>query len=264
MGRVDCKLRLAPSLCCVLANLVSKMARFSFHPAATSALYWGLPMSGFSTARQKMVDGQVRPSDVTDIRIIDAMLAVPREAFVPPNQRALAYLDLDLDVSEGEAAKRFLNKPAVTAKMLQAAEIKGTDNVLVVGCASGYAAALVAKLAARVIATESDPSLAGKAKDAFAALGLGNVTVRVAAAAEGDSADAPYDVIVLNGATEILPEGLYRQLKDGGRLVGVFAMTLPQRATIVSRSHHDFGNRALFDAAVPVLPGLERPPGFVF
>jgi protein-L-isoaspartate(D-aspartate) O-methyltransferase len=121
-----------------------------------------------------------------------------------------------------------------------------------------------AKLAGRVVATESDPSLAAKAKDAFAALGLGNVTVGVAAAAEGDSAGAPYDVIVLNGATEIVPEGLYRQLKDGGRLVGVFAMTVPQRATIVTRSHHDFGNRALFDAAVPVLPGLERPPAFVF
>ena len=98
-------------------------------------------MSGISAARQKMVDGQVRPSDVTDIRIIDAMLAVPREIFVPQNQRALAYLDLDLDVSEGGAAKRFLTKPAVTAKMLQAADIGDTDHVLVVGCASGYAAA---------------------------------------------------------------------------------------------------------------------------
>jgi protein-L-isoaspartate(D-aspartate) O-methyltransferase len=220
-------------------------------------------MSGFSTARQKMVDGQVRPSDVTDIRIIDAMLAVPREVFVPPNQRALAYLDLDLDVSEA-GSKRFLIKPVVTAKMLQAAEIKDSDNVLVVGCASGYSAAVVAKLAARVTATESDPSLAAKAMEAFAALGFGNVTVRVAAAAEGDSAGAPYDVIVLNGATETAPEGLYRQLKDGGRLVGVFAMTQPQRATIVTSSHHDFGNRALFDASVPVLPGLERPPAFVF
>ena len=133
-------------------------------------------------------------------------------------------------------SKRFLIKPVVTAKMLQAAEVKDTDNVLVVGCASGYAAALVAKLAARVTATECEPSLAAKAKDVLGALGLGNVTVRVAAAAEGDSADAPYDVIVLNGATEIAPEGLYRQLRDGGRLVGVFAMTKPQRATIVTRS----------------------------
>ena len=221
-------------------------------------------MSGFSTARQKMVDGQVRPSDVTDSRIIDAMLAVPREAFVPQSQRALAYLDLDLDVSEGGPAKRFLIKPLVISKMLQAADIKDTDNVLVVGCATGYTAALVAKLAGRVTATESDPALAAKAKDVMAELGLGNVTFRAAAAAEGDPANAPYDVIVLDGATEITPDRLYRQLRDGGRLVGVFAMTQPQRAVIVTRSHGDFGNRALFDAAVPVLPGLERSPAFVF
>jgi protein-L-isoaspartate(D-aspartate) O-methyltransferase len=221
-------------------------------------------MSGFSTARQKMVDGQVRPSDVTDSRIIDAMLAVPRDAFVPESQRALAYLDLDLDVSEGGSGKCFLIKPAVIAKMLQAAEIKDTDNVLVAGCATGYSAALAAKLAGQVTAAEADPSQAAKAADVLAKLGLGNVKVLIAAAAEGDPANAPYDVIVLDGATEIVPEGLYRQLREGGRLVGVFAMTQPPRAMIVTRSHGDFGNRALFDAAVPVLPGLERRPAFVF
>ena len=221
-------------------------------------------MSGFSTARQKMVDGQVRPSDVTDIRIIDAMLAVPREAFVPESKRALAYLDLDLDVSAGGSARRFLIKPAVLAKMLQAAEIKEADRVLVVGCASGYAAAVIAKFAPHVTATESDPALAANASDVLAQNGCGNVTVRNAAAAEGDPANAPFDVIVLNGATEIVPEKLAGQLRDGGRLVGVFAISRSQRATIVTRSHGDFGNRALFDAAAPVLPGLERLPAFVF
>jgi protein-L-isoaspartate(D-aspartate) O-methyltransferase len=231
-------------------------------------------MSGFTIARQKMVDGQVRPSDVTDVRIIDAMLAVPREAFVPPGQRAMAYLDIDLDVSAGRSEtglsetglseKRYLIKPVVTAKMLQAAEIRDTDNVLVVGCATGYSAAIVAKLAAQVTATEGDASLAAKAKDVLAGLGFANVTVRAAAAAEGDAANAPYDVIMLNGATEVTPAGLYRQLKDGGRLVGVFAMMQPQRATLVTHSHGDFGTRALFDAAVPVLPGLGRLPAFIF
>ncbi|MDP2330400.1 MAG: protein-L-isoaspartate O-methyltransferase [Reyranella sp.] len=221
-------------------------------------------MSGFSTARQKMVDGQVRPSDVTDIRILDAMLAVPREAFVPSSRRALAYLDLDLDVSEGASAKRYLIKPVVTAKILQAAEIKQGDNVLVVGCATGYAAAIIAHLAGQVTATESDSSLAAKAGDVLAGLGLANVTVRTAAAAEGDPANAPYDAIILNGATEIVPDRLYSQLREGGRLIGVFATTQPPRATLVTRSHGDFGNRALFDAAVPVLPGLERAAAFVF
>jgi protein-L-isoaspartate(D-aspartate) O-methyltransferase len=221
-------------------------------------------MSDFSTARQKMVDGQVRPSDVTDINIINAMLEVPREAFVPQGQRALAYLDLDLDVSEGASPKRFLIKPVVSARMLQAAEIQSTDRVLVVGCATGYSAALVARLAGQVTATESEPSLAAKATDILSQSGFGNVTVKAAAAADGDPANAPYDVIVLNGATEIIPDRLYRQLKNGGRLVGVYAMTRPQRATIVTRSHDDFGDRALFDATVPVLPGLERLPAFVF
>ena len=221
-------------------------------------------MSGFTTARQNMVDCQVRPSDVTDIRIIDAMLALPREAFVPPTQRKLAYLDLDLDVSDGGSARRYLIKPVVTAKMLQAADIGDTDHVLVAGCATGYTAALVAKLAGRVTATETVPALAAKAKDVLAQLGLGNVTVRAADVAAGDPANAPYDVIVLDGATEITPEHLYQQLRDGGRLVGVFAQTKPPRAMIVTRSHGDFGNRALFDASAPVLLGLERVPAFVF
>ncbi len=220
-------------------------------------------MSGFSTARQNMVDCQVRPSDVTDNRIIDAMLEVPREVFVPQNQRPLAYLDLDLDVGDARS-KGFLIKAAVTARMLQAAEIKATDKVLVAGCATGYAAAVIAQFAGEVTATESDPALAAKAKATLSEIGLGRVTVATAAAADGYAANAPYDVIVLNGATEIIPEGLYRQLGDGGRLVGVFAMTQPPRATMVTHSHDDYGSRALFDAVAPVLPGLERRPAFVF
>ena len=125
-------------------------------------------MSDFATARQKMVDGQVRPSDVTDIRILDAMLAVPREAFVPASLLAMAYLDLDLDVSEGKSAKRFLIKPVVTARMLQAAEIRETDRVLVAGTAPGYMAAVVASLAGQVTATEIDPAQAAKAADVLA------------------------------------------------------------------------------------------------
>jgi protein-L-isoaspartate(D-aspartate) O-methyltransferase len=221
-------------------------------------------MSEFSTARQKMVDGQVRPSDVTDIRIIDAMLAVPREDFVPASQRPLAYLDIDLDVSAPGEAKRFLIKPVVLARMLQAAGIKATDNVLVVGCATGYSAAVVAQLAARVTATDGDPALVAKARDCLARLGSPALQFAPAMAVDGFAGNGPYDVIVLVGATEIVPTVLYSQLAPGGRLVGVFAMGLPQRAMIVTHSHDDFGTRALFDAAVPVLPGLERLPAFVF
>jgi protein-L-isoaspartate(D-aspartate) O-methyltransferase len=221
-------------------------------------------MSGFAAARQNMVDGQVRPSDVTDVRILDAMLAVPREAFVPDSKRALAYLDLDLDVAEGGAEKRFLIKPVVLAKMLQAAEIKPGERVLVVGCATGYSVAVIARLTADVCATESDPALASKAQAILAENGCADVAVRPAAAAYGDAGRGPYDVIVLNGATEIVPEQLYGQLRGGGRLVGVFATSQPARATIVTASHGEFGHRALFDAAAPVLPGMERAPAFVF
>lgn len=220
-------------------------------------------MSGFSTARQKMVDGQVRTNDVTDRRILDAMLTVPREIFVPASRQALAYLDLDLDVSES-AAKRYLIKPALTARLLQAAEIDEADNVLIVGCATGYLAALTAKLARQVTATEADSALAAKAKDTCAALGLTNVICKAAACAEGDPSTAPYDVIVLNGATEVTPDRLFDQLREGGRLVGVSAESRPSRAVIVTRSHGEFGYRPLFDAAAPVLPGLERAAAFVF
>jgi len=220
-------------------------------------------MSGFSTARQKMVDGQVRTSDVTDSRILDAMQSVPREAFVPAASQPLAYLDLDLDVGGG-GTRRYLLKAALTAKLLQAAEIKKTDNVLVVGVASGYVAALAGNIAAKVTATESDSALASQAASALTGLGVANVTVRTAAAADGDPASAPYDVIVLNGATEIEPGRLLGQLAEGGRLVGVFAATKPSRAMVVTHSQADFGRRTLFDASAPVLPGLERLAEFVF
>ena len=191
------------------------------------------------------------------------MLTVPRELFVPENRRALAYLDLDLDVSEG-GAKRYLIKPAVLAKLLQAAEIWAGDRVLVVGCATGYAAALVARFAGQVFATESERALAEEASATLARLGSTNVTVRTEPAAMGAPADAPFDVIVLNGATEVLPLGLFEQLREAARLVGVFGIETPPRATIVTRSRGDFGYRHLFDATAPVLPGLERKPAFVF
>jgi protein-L-isoaspartate(D-aspartate) O-methyltransferase len=222
-------------------------------------------MSGFSTARQKMVDGQVRTSDVTDHRIIDAMLAVPREDFVPESKRALAYLDLDLDVSEGASSvKRYLVKPQLTAKLVQAADIAAEHNVLIVGCATGYLAALAARLAARVTAIESDSTLVAQGQAILARLGTQNVTLKSAELPKGDPANAPYDVILLNGATETTTEILCGQLRDGGRLVGVFAATRPPRAMVVTRSHGDFGTRVLFDATAPILPGFQRLPAFVF
>lgn len=221
-------------------------------------------MTGFETARQKMVDGQVRTSDVTDLRIIDAMLTVPREAFVPAALRGLAYLDTDVDVSGGQGGKRYLIKPALIAKMLQAAEIQAGHKVLVVGCATGYAAALAARLAEQVTATEADAALAQTAATTLKDLGITNVTVVAAAPAAGAPGGAPYDAIILNGATQIPLNVLYGQLADGGRLVGVFATAQPPRAEVVTRSPGDYGTRPIFDAYAPILPGLERPAAFSF
>jgi protein-L-isoaspartate(D-aspartate) O-methyltransferase len=206
----------------------------------------------------------VRTNVVTDHRVLDAMLTVLREEFVPADRQGMAYLDRDLDVAAAGGPQRFLVKPMLTAKLLQAAEIKPTDEMLVVGCATGYAAALAARLAARVTATESDPAVQGRAKELASQLGLANVTVKMATPALGDPADGRFDVILVNGATEIPLDGLCRQLKEGGRLVGVFATTKPARALILTHSHDDFGARVLFDASAPVLPGLEQVPQFVF
>lgn len=221
-------------------------------------------MTDFSNARQKMVDGQVRPNNFTDLRIVEAMLAVPREVFVPQQRRELAYLDLDLDVSAPGSPKRCLLKPVVLARLLQSAEVTEDCRVLVAGCATGYSAAVVTRLAREVVATEADPALAAAAEAALKQVGAANVSVRNAKIDAGAPDRAPFDVILLDGATEVAPTGLYEQLKMGGRFVGIFASSRPPRAEIVTRSAADFGNRPLFDAYAAVLPGLERPPAFVF
>src|SRR5262249_17687501 len=178
-------------------------------------------MTDFATARRMMVDGQVHTSDVTDPRILAAMLELPRERFVPQDKAGLAYFDLDLPVTPakpGQAA-RCLLKPMVLAKMVQAAALIADDHVLDVGCATGYSSALLARLAGSVVALEEDEALAGPARDNLAAAGAANATVVTGPLTQGWQGSAPYDVIFINGASEIVPHALARQLKDGGRLV---------------------------------------------
>jgi protein-L-isoaspartate(D-aspartate) O-methyltransferase len=215
------------------------------------------------TTRFNMVDSQVRTADVTDLRLIEAMRATPREAFLPASQKALAYLDRDIAL-DGED-NVYLIKPVVLARLLQAAEIGLTDRVLVTGGAAGYAAAIAGHLAAEVVAVCATDKIATASRTALSsACGLSNVTVTAGEAGKGNAAAGPYDVIVLDGATEVVPQTLYEQLKPGGRLVGVFAHSVPSRATIVTRSAADFGARILFDATAPILPGLKRLPAFTF
>jgi protein-L-isoaspartate(D-aspartate) O-methyltransferase len=221
-----------------------------------------LAMTDFADARRHMVDGQLRPNDVTDLRILSAMLEVPRERFAPPASASIAYLDLDLPVGEGAAASRCLLKPMMLAKLLNAAEIKATDRVLDVGCVTGYGAALLARMAGQVVALEQDAGLAKTAKAALSS--LSNVTVVSGPLAEGWPSAAPYDLIVLEGATEIEPQVFSRQLKDGGRLVCVLGSAPGATAMLYRRSGDDFAGRPLFSAAAPVLPGFVKAPAFAF
>jgi len=221
-------------------------------------------MLDFAAARRMMVDCQVRTSDVTDLRLIAAMLAVPRERFVPKAAAELAYLDADLPVGGGEGGTRRLLKPMVLAKLLQAAEIAETDRVLVVGCASGYSAAVIGQVAGAVVALEQDPALARLAKDNLQALATRHATVVTGSLVEGWPAGAPYDVILLDGAVDVVPEALLRQLKDGGRLVGVVGRPPASKAMLFRCSGADASGRLIFDATAPALPGFAEPPAFVF
>jgi protein-L-isoaspartate(D-aspartate) O-methyltransferase len=215
-------------------------------------------MTDFATARSRMVDSQVRPSDVTDLRVLWALQTIERECFVPEKARDLAYADYDMPVSRG----RRLLKPRVFAKLAQQANIKATDRVLDVGCALGYSAAVLAELAAEVIALEQEPELSAAAAKALAV--NGKVRLVTGPLADGYSADAPYDVIVIEGATEIEPTALLRQLSDGGRLVCLLGSGPAGKATLYRRSGEGVGERPIFDAAAGVLPGFAKPPAFAF
>jgi protein-L-isoaspartate(D-aspartate) O-methyltransferase len=219
-------------------------------------------MTDFATARRNMVDGQIRTADVTDLRVLSAMLKVPREQFVAPAMAGLAYFDLDVPVGEGARPSRRLIKPMVLAKLIQAAELAATDRVLDVGCVTGYAAALLARIAGEVVALEQDAALAEAARAALSP--LPNVGVVSGPLIDGWAQGAPYDAILLEGATEFAPETLFRQLKDGGRLVCVLGAPPGAKAMLYRRSGGEIGGRPLFDAAAPVLPGFVKPPEFVF
>ena len=220
-------------------------------------------MFDFAAARRMMVDCQVRTSDVTDPRIIAAMQDLPRERFVPERNASLAYLDLDVAVTSGSPARRLL-KPMVLAKLVHAAEIGPQDRVLDVACATGYSTALLARLARNVVALEEDATLARHARENLAAVGVANAEVVSGALPDGWQAGAPYDVIFVNGAAEVAPDRLLRQLAEGGRLVGVVGRPPASKAVLYLASGGQASALPIFDAAAPPLPGFAEPPAFVF
>jgi protein-L-isoaspartate(D-aspartate) O-methyltransferase len=218
-------------------------------------------MVDFVQARRTMVDCQIRTSDVTDLRVIAAFLEVARERFVPAARQAIAYLDRDVPVND---AGRALLKPMVLAKLVQAAGIAATDHVLDVGCATGYSSAVLGRLAARVVALEEDAALGAAAGAALAASRAGKVTVVTGALSAGWPGSAPYDAILLQGATEIVPDSLLGQLKEGGRLLAVLGSGPMGKATIWRMAGTRATPQPLFDAAAPLLPGFAKAPAFVF
>jgi protein-L-isoaspartate(D-aspartate) O-methyltransferase len=223
-------------------------------------------MLDFAAARRAMVDSQVRTSDVTDLHISAAMLELPRERFVAQSGADLAYADLDVPVAGGKPGEpvRRLLKPMVLAKLVQAAAVKADDHVLDVGCATGYSAALLARLARSVVALEEDPSLAKLAGENLAAVGARNVTVVTGPLTQGWPAAAPYDVIFVDGAVETVPDALCSELKDGGRLVAVVGGAPAGRAMVYRSVRGDVSGWPVFDASAPLLPGFAAPPAFVF
>ena len=210
--------------------------------------------------RKAMVEGQILPNNVTDERIAEAFLEIPREPFVPSTMRAVAYVDEDMPVAPG----RCLLAPVVLARLLQAAAIGPEDAVLDVGCASGYSTAVLARLASAVVALECDGELAGWASRALAEVGIDNAAVVEGALEEGCAEQGPYDVIVVNGATARAPEALVEQLSEGGRMVLVSREGEVGRAMLYRRRDGVVSHTELFDAQVPVLPGLEASATFRF
>jgi len=226
-------------------------------------------MTDFAAARRMMVDGQVRTADVTDLRLLAAMLELPRERFFPDDKASLAYLDLDVTVSAPGQPVRRLLKPMVLAKLIQAAGIAGSDHVLDVGCTSGYSTALLTHLAGSVVGLEEDTALARQATDAMSWAGKSwagppNVKIVTGPLAQGCAGEGPYDVILLQGSAEMIPPGLFDQLKNGGRLVGVLGRGPQGKAMCYRRVEADFSGRPVFDAAAAALPGFAKPLEFVF
>lgn len=219
-------------------------------------------MTDFASARRHMVDGQIRPADVTDLRITTAMLEVSREKFVPEQSRALAYLDIDLGLGAAGAATRCLMKPMVLAKLIQALDLEATDKVLIVGAATGYSAALIARMAGQVVALEQDEGLARIAKGALS--GVANVEVATGPLAAGYVSAAPYDAILVEGAVETLPDAFRAQLKEGGRLVCVMGAAPAGAAMAYRRSGAELGGRPVFDASAALLPGFAKAAEFAF
>jgi protein-L-isoaspartate(D-aspartate) O-methyltransferase len=214
----------------------------------------------FAQARDLMVESQVRTSDVTDTRILRAMRALPRERFASNPKRTLSYGDLDLEVAPG----RTLLRPRDLAKLIHALDAQSYERGLELAGATGYGAAVLAACCKEVVTLDPDPELSFAARAALEAAGVANVQTVSTAVVDGWQDAAPYDLIMLNGAAEFVPDAWLKQLADGGRLGVIIRQGPAGSARIYTKSGDTIAYRVAFDAAPPVAPGLVKPPAFAF
>jgi len=212
------------------------------------------------TARRNMVNNQLMTNKLTDDRVAQALLSVPRENFVPKSLRGVAYLDEDIPLGNS----RYLMEPMTFARMLQSAAIQSGDVVLDVACATGYSTAVLAQLASAVVGLETDAEAVAVAEVQLAALNVDNAAIIADELTDGCSAQGPYDVILVNGAVEEVPKAYLAQLTEGGRMVVVERQGQASRAVLYSNRGGLLSRRELFDAMIPVLPGFQKAEAFQF
>jgi protein-L-isoaspartate(D-aspartate) O-methyltransferase len=217
-------------------------------------------MADFAQRRRTMVDTQIRPSDVTSFTVIDAMLAIPREAFVPDDARDLAYVGGAVPLT----ATRQLLEPRTIAKMLEALDVTPADLVLEIAPGMGYTTALLARMAEAVVAVEEDPDLARDAEAALSAQEVDNAAILTGALVEGSARNGPYDAIIVFGGVEEMPQPILDQLKEGGRIIALFMQGPLGEVRMGVKTHGIVSWHMEFNATAPVLPGFARTPGFVF
>lgn len=215
-------------------------------------------MTDFAARRTMMVDNQVRPSDVTKFPIIEAMLAVPREAFVPGAKREAAYVGENLDLGGG----RVMLEARTLAKMLDTLDIGPADLVLDIGCGLGYSTAVIARMGEAVVAVEEDAALAEQAQALLSAEGCDNAAVIAGTLAAGSAKHGPYDAITIQGAAETVPQAILDQLKEGGRIGCLFMEGTLGVCRIGYKIDGRISWRFSFNASAPVLPGFEAARGF--
>ena len=214
-------------------------------------------------ARFNMIEQQIRPWEVLDPQVLELLMAVRREDFVPAAHRALAFVDMEIPT--GSAPGQVMLAPRVQARLVQDLAVKKTDKVLEIGCGTGYTSALLAKLGAQVLALEIDAGLAKQASANLQQAGIANAQVRQADGSQGAAGDGPFDVILLSGSVAEVPQALLDQLSVGGRLAAIVGDEPMMRATVVTRTGtQSFVSTQPWDANAPRLSGFAETPAFQF